>query len=541
MSSFPSVPDYETVKDLGHGRSGSTYLVRREEQLYVLKTQQLEHVKSWKDRELFEREASILRQLTHPRIPAFVDLMIQQDKNTHSENLLLIQEHIAGQDLETCVQAGKRFSETEVVALALQMADVLKYLHSLQPPVIHRDIKPANIIMHEQKGAFLVDFGAVRDRVQQRSSTIVGTFGYMAPEQFDGRAYPATDIYALGVTLIFLLTHVHPGDMEKDVLRLNYKPHGQISKELAAVLDTMIAPDWKQRYQSAEALIHALKNRGKPPSQKRQRVLQVGLAALCLLLLLFYISAETEDEAKPLVQERLIQQPPVELTGELPRGLETARWRGQLTYRGQVMRQFKPEQVRFWFRDENTGKALPQTKGHYHQGHIWFSNLPESRVLIQVTLKTNTGWAKNFERSKTFNIFGNSTYPLNIELLKVIHLTSPEDNMQKLPHWDEVNNKKKLPEWSDPIHLAWEPLEGATSYSYKIENWRFDNGKYAGRNVVFEDTTTKTELYPTLTPSAPDSYYVFKLSAHDKEGKIGYLTVHGTRSKSWDYRFRIVP
>ncbi|MEO0868905.1 MAG: protein kinase, partial [Cyanobacteria bacterium J06642_11] len=91
----------------------------------------------------------------------------------------------------------------------------LDYLHGLNPPIIHRDVKPQNIIWSQNGRIFLVDFGAVQTVYQNTiafSSTVVGTFGYMAPEQFRGQAYPTTDLYGLGTTLLALLTHQNPGE-----------------------------------------------------------------------------------------------------------------------------------------------------------------------------------------------------------------------------------------------------------------------------------------------------------------------------------------
>ena len=98
--------------------------------------------------------------------------------------------------------------------------EYLAYLHELRPPIIHRDVKPGNIVLAPDGEAWLVDFGAVRDRIlheirtEGEGATIVGTYGYMPYEQFQGRALPASDVYALGMTLVFLLSHKEPHEIE---------------------------------------------------------------------------------------------------------------------------------------------------------------------------------------------------------------------------------------------------------------------------------------------------------------------------------------
>ncbi|WP_416207930.1 serine/threonine protein kinase [Coleofasciculus sp. LEGE 07092] len=109
----------------------------------------------------------------------------------------IVQQLAEGQSLATWVQNGWRGNEKEIRRIATQLLEILVYLHGLTPPVIHRDIKPHNTIRRDDGQLFLVDFGAVQDTYHStlmRGSTMVGTYGYMAPEQFRGQAVPATDL-----------------------------------------------------------------------------------------------------------------------------------------------------------------------------------------------------------------------------------------------------------------------------------------------------------------------------------------------------------
>jgi serine/threonine protein kinase len=126
---------------------------------------------------------------------------------------VLIQTYVDGRSLEQHLKAGRTFSQTEVEALARSLLEILIYLQEHEPPIIHRDIKPSNILLTDRSGnspgkVYLVDFGSVQTIAAQAGSTItvVGTYGYMPPEQFGGRVSPASDLYSLGTTLIYLLT-----------------------------------------------------------------------------------------------------------------------------------------------------------------------------------------------------------------------------------------------------------------------------------------------------------------------------------------------
>jgi hypothetical protein len=148
--------------------------------------------------------------------------------------------------------------------IATQLLEILVYLQQLTPPVIHRDIKPQNIIRYDNGRVFLVDFGAVQDVYHNTltgGSTVVGTYGYMAPEQFRGRAVLATDLYALGATLISLLTQKSPTDLPHRKLKIDFRPHVKVSKQLADWLERMIEPVAEDRFLSAEEALAVL--RGK--------------------------------------------------------------------------------------------------------------------------------------------------------------------------------------------------------------------------------------------------------------------------------------
>jgi len=282
---IPEVPGYTVLRQLGSGGFGRTYLAHNSQgQACVIKSLELHRLRDWKSLELFERERKILQQLQHPRIPRFIE-SLQRELNGQPEHLL-IQSYVSGLSLDAWLTEQGNLKHEQVLELALEIADILVYLQTFSPPIIHRDIKPGNLVLNSAGEAFLIDFGAVRDELSHPGpaegggSTSVGTFGYMAPEQFQGKTYINTDIYSLGVTLIYALTRVPPSELKSQGLKLIFRPLVQIPKAFADVLDKMIAPDWQQRYPDALSLskdLQALKE-GKMTSiqQAELAVLEVS-------------------------------------------------------------------------------------------------------------------------------------------------------------------------------------------------------------------------------------------------------------------------
>ena len=164
--------------------------------------------------------------------------------------LYLVMEKILGTPLSALRKGRTRMREEEVVHLLRDADDVLAYLHERKPPVIHRDLKPSNVIRRPDGSFAFVDFGAVRDRLRpEGGSTVVGTFGYMAPEQFQGRAGPASDVYAIGATAIAMLSGEEPENLPHRGLSLDVEAAlgGSVSPHLRDVLAHMLEPDPDRR------------------------------------------------------------------------------------------------------------------------------------------------------------------------------------------------------------------------------------------------------------------------------------------------------
>src|SRR5262245_13006247 len=153
----------------------------------------------------FQREANILATLGHPAIPKIYDNFDQ------NERFYLVMEYINGRDLEAILVKTKTLPMDKIVEWAIDLCDVLHYLHSHQPePIIFRDMKPANIMIDSLGKVRLIDFGIAKVFVSGMPQTMIGTEGYSAPEQYKGKANPLSDIYSLGATLHHVITRTDP-------------------------------------------------------------------------------------------------------------------------------------------------------------------------------------------------------------------------------------------------------------------------------------------------------------------------------------------
>jgi eukaryotic-like serine/threonine-protein kinase len=255
---------YRIERILGQGGTGITYeaIALSTGQAVALKVLSLRQIADWKVLELFEREGKILAQLNHPAIPRYLDCF--QVDSDEDKMFYLVQALAPGKSLAAWIEQGWQPTEVEVEAIAVQILEILTYLQSLTPPIIHRDLKPQNIIRQDNGQLYLVDFGGVQDTYRHtvtRNSTIVGTFGYMAPEQFRGQAVLATDLYGLGATLLFLLTRKSPADLPQRQLKIKFRSHVRLSKFFANWLEKLIEPVIDDRLPSAEAALAVLQGK----------------------------------------------------------------------------------------------------------------------------------------------------------------------------------------------------------------------------------------------------------------------------------------
>ena len=271
---------YKLVRVLGQGGFGISYLAedsQRFDEPCVVKEFKPVSVKDreqllQKAAELFKREAKALYRIDHPQIPKFMAYFIQ------AKRLFIVQEYIDGVTYLKLLQArkkqGRAFTEDEVVVWLAQVLPVLAYLHDLG--ILHRDISPENIMQSRQHNLpVLIDFGMVNDSTfdallegdsgepdsLKNAATIVGKFGYSPPEQVQfGQCNPSTDLYALGVTAIVLLTGKSPRELiDPQTMDWCWQERARASPQLAAILDRTIVQKPQDRFQSVRAVMQALR------------------------------------------------------------------------------------------------------------------------------------------------------------------------------------------------------------------------------------------------------------------------------------------
>lgn len=271
---------YLPTKLLGQGGFGAAFLARDRytpglRQCVVKQFQpsgQLSSAQLQTAQDLFEREAEVLEQLgsQHPQIPdlfAYFELTVPNSQNGASNQFFyLVQEFIDGQDLEAELAQKGQFSEAEVLEVLKETLKVLQFVH--ENGSIHRDIKPSNIMRHHNGRFYLLDFGAVKYATKSagtpKASTGIYSLGYAPPEQVSGdEVYPSTDLYALAVTCIILLTGKPPNELfDAYTNRWKWQNYVQPNQRLADVLNKMLLAAPSQRFQSAADVLAAL----TPPS-----------------------------------------------------------------------------------------------------------------------------------------------------------------------------------------------------------------------------------------------------------------------------------
>ncbi len=253
---------YCIVDILGQGGVGTTYEAQdlENDQKVALKVLSFRRMADWKKMELFEREARILAQLNHPSIPRYLDYF--QIDTEQDRSFYIAQQLAPGKSLAVLIENGWLPTKSEIHAFVIQVLEILVYLQELTPPIIHRDIKPQNIIMQENGQVFLVDFGAVQDTYHNTAtggSTVVGTYGYMAPEQFRGQAVLSTDLYGLATTLLFLLTRKPPSELPQRKLKIDFRSQVRLEKKFADWLEKMLEPVIEDRFPSAKEALAVLR------------------------------------------------------------------------------------------------------------------------------------------------------------------------------------------------------------------------------------------------------------------------------------------
>jgi serine/threonine protein kinase len=249
---------YEVQKQLGKKAKQLTLLGRdlQMDRLVVIKILGLD-VSEANSIVRYEREMAVLKSLSHPAIPLYIDSFRYQLRN--AEGFAIVQSYVPARCLGEFLRQGRLFTEPEAKQIARQVLDALVYLHGLSPPIMHRNIKPSNVLVeltpdNKLGQTSLIDFGSIQAAatLDDSSSKIMASYEYTAPEHFAGNPVFASDLYSLGTTLISALTGTYISELPRKGARIQFEDAVMLSTEFADWLKRMTDPNLLTRLPSAQ-------------------------------------------------------------------------------------------------------------------------------------------------------------------------------------------------------------------------------------------------------------------------------------------------
>lgn len=252
---------YQITKRIGQGGMGAIYLaddLRFSQRVAVVK-EMLDHFTDSDQRRAatnsFDREAEMLANLKHVGIPEVYDRFTEGNRH------YLVMEYINGSDLEQRLmnQDNEPFEEYQVLDWAIQICDILKYMHNQNPPIVYRDMKPANLILNESGRIYVVDFGIARHFNPTKKGTMIGTQGYAPPEQYRGQVEPRSDLYALAATMHHLLTGRDPQAEAPFTFPSVRELNQRISVQTDKLISRCLNMEAESRFRDASDMSEALK------------------------------------------------------------------------------------------------------------------------------------------------------------------------------------------------------------------------------------------------------------------------------------------
>ena len=284
---------YKILNEIGRGGMSTVYLAINEKanKPWAVKEVRKNGISN---RELVKQslmvEINLLKKLKHKGLPSIVDIIDQQD------NYLIVMDYIEGITLENIMQEDGVQPQEKVVDWAIQLCDVLQYLHTRKPAIIYRDMKPSNIMLRSDGSVVLIDFGTAREFKERhvKDTTCLGTQGYAAPEQFGGMGQTdeRTDIYSLGATMYRLVTGHNPSEPPYEMYPITHW-NPRLSTGLEGIIAKCTSKDPKSRYQSVQEVRYALEHYQDldlDSIRRYRRNLRILLAAGGMTVMLFGVS-----------------------------------------------------------------------------------------------------------------------------------------------------------------------------------------------------------------------------------------------------------
>ena len=284
---------YKILSEIGHGGMSVVYMAINEK---ANKTWAVKEVR--KDGVIdFDAvkqglivETEMLKKLSHPHLPSIIDVIEEED------TFLIVMDYIEGNPLSKSLSEYGAQPQEQVIDWAMQLCDVLGYLHSRKPPIIYRDMKPSNVMLKPDGNLMLIDFGTAREFKEKNlaDTTCLGTIGYAAPEQFGGKGQTdgRTDIYCLGTTLYHLVTGKDPCEPPYELLPIR-QVNPNLSDGLQRIIQKCTQKNPEDRYQSCAELMYDLEHYSELDDKfrrKQKKKLAAFGSAVSLTLILAGVS-----------------------------------------------------------------------------------------------------------------------------------------------------------------------------------------------------------------------------------------------------------
>ena len=286
---------YEILREIGRGGMSYVYLAVDKKIGTYWAVKQLRKDKDDLSNQVAQKalkaEAELMKKLNHPALPRIVDII------DDGENFYVVMDYIAGESLDKILKRSKSLPQNMVVDIAIQLCDVLHYLHTQNPPIIYRDMKPANIIWRPDGTVALVDLGIAREYKYENNEDTqwIGTRGYAAPEQFGGRGQSdaRTDIYGLGITLYHLITGSNPTEPPYELYPIRHFD-SKFSSDLEKIIIKCTQNNPDNRYDTCAEVKHELLAVGEKKVNKLLIILPIVAAVLLAVIIavLLYLKAE---------------------------------------------------------------------------------------------------------------------------------------------------------------------------------------------------------------------------------------------------------
>lgn len=263
---------YEVLKEIGKGGMSTVYLAMDKRLNKQWAVKEIKKVANDKNNEIVVQslliEANMMKKLDHPSLPRIVDII------DNGKTIYVVMDYIEGESLDKILASSGAQPQEKVIEWAKQLCDVLRYLHSQNPPIIYRDMKPANVMLKPEGTLKVIDFGIAREFKEHNIADTVslGTRGYAAPEQFGGMGQTdaRTDIYCLGVTLYHLVTGQNPSEPPYEMYPIRMW-NSALSSGLEAIITKCTQLNPMDRYQNCEELMYALKHYNEMDETYRSR------------------------------------------------------------------------------------------------------------------------------------------------------------------------------------------------------------------------------------------------------------------------------